>query len=91
MTNKCCGTCRYNLKDEYAVWRCANREGVVYGTLTHDDDWCRDWEERGKRRRNEMNDLITRNEIKNKMRLYGFTAPNMTVTEFVEDCLDTVR
>lgn len=34
---------------------------------------------------------IERNVIKNQMIKYGFTAPDMTVTEFVEDCLSPAQ
>ena len=38
-----------------------------------------------------MDDLISRHIIKEQMFKYGFTAPDMTVTEFVEDCLPSAQ
>ena len=35
--------------------------------------------------------LVSKNVIKNQMIKYGFTAPDMTVTEFVEDCLPSAH
>lgn len=37
-----------------------------------------------------MSDLISREAVKELMLKYGFTAPDMTVTEFVEDILPSV-
>ena len=34
-----------------------------------------------------MNDLISRQTVKEQMLKYGFSAPDMTVTEFTEDLL----
>lgn len=36
-------------------------------------------------------DLISRRIIKEQMLKYGFTAPDMTITEFVEDCLPSAQ
>ena len=36
-------------------------------------------------------DLIDRRTLKEQMIKYGFTAPDMTVTEFVDDCLPSVQ
>lgn len=38
-----------------------------------------------------MGDLISRQIIKAQMMKYGFRAPDMTITEFVEDCLPSAR
>lgn len=38
-----------------------------------------------------MDDAISRRIIKEQMLKYGFTAPDMTITEFVEDCLPSVQ
>jgi hypothetical protein len=38
-----------------------------------------------------MDDLISRHIIQEQMLKYGFTAPDMTVTEFVEDCLPSTQ
>ena len=38
-----------------------------------------------------MDDLISRQIIKAQMMKYGFRAPDMTVTEFVEDCLPSAQ
>lgn len=38
-----------------------------------------------------MDDLISRHIIKEQMLKYGFTAPDMTVTEFVEECLPSAQ
>lgn len=34
--------------------------------------------------------LVDANEVENQLNQYGFKAPDMTVTEFVEDCLETI-
>lgn len=34
-----------------------------------------------------MDDLVSRQAVKDGMHKYGFRAPDMTVNEFVEDCL----
>lgn len=34
--------------------------------------------------------LVDANEVKEQLIKYGFKAPDMTVTEFVEDCLETI-
>lgn len=36
-------------------------------------------------------DVVSRDVVKEQMIKYGFHAPDMTVTEFVEDCLPTVN
>ena len=36
-------------------------------------------------------DVVSRSEVKDGMLKYGFHAPDMTVTEFVEDCLPSVN
>lgn len=38
----------------------------------------------------ESADCISRKAVKEQMIKYGFKAPDMTVTEFVEDCLPSV-
>ena len=38
-----------------------------------------------------MSDLIDRQVVKEQMLEYGFTAPDMTVTEFIEDCLPSAQ
>jgi hypothetical protein len=38
-----------------------------------------------------MDDLISRQTVKEQMLKYGFTAPDMTVTEFVEDILPSAQ
>lgn len=43
------------------------------------------------RGKSKMNDLISRQIIKAQMMKYGFRAPDMTVTEFVEDCLPSAQ
>ena len=36
-------------------------------------------------------DVISRQAVKEQMKKYGFHAPDMTVTEFVEDCLPSAQ
>lgn len=36
-------------------------------------------------------DAVSRQSVKEQMIYYGFLAPDMTVTEFVEDCLPSVN
>lgn len=35
-------------------------------------------------------DLVDKDEVKEMLLKYGFHAPDMTVTEFVEDCLTVI-
>ena len=37
-----------------------------------------------------MDDLVSRQAVKDGMHKYGFLAPDMTVNEFVEDCLPAI-
>lgn len=39
----------------------------------------------------ECEDAVSRQAVKEQMIYYGFHAPDMTVTEFVEDCLPSVN
>lgn len=38
-----------------------------------------------------MSDLISRQDVNYLMRKYGFKAPDMTIKEFVEDCIPSVE
>lgn len=40
---------------------------------------------------NKKNDYVNKTILKDQMIEYGFTAPDMTVTEFVEDCLPSIQ
>lgn len=47
MTNKCCGTCKYNGYDrENKSFICDNPDGEYFGCDTGYSDKCPDWEEK---------------------------------------------
>lgn len=80
---------------EEAIEIVCNAFDIWYGEYTYIDDWSKEFEARDMAiealEQEPCEDAVSRQTVKEQMIYYGFLAPDMTVTEFVEDCLPSVK